>query len=230
MAVNVYLLERAPKTAARKTTVEVETTDLGQKDPSCAAELEKCRRASAGLVLGLWGNAVHAAASASSSAPPPPTPPPVPSGMSKREAMCQVARDSLRQQWMEKKDAIASGLTFALGNPTQQREDAERDAQHVAESLGVSGRARRDFVDSFVDARLQRLSTLQQFAPGSSMDWHGLLDGAHTLFSAEDAVVERQLGADALPQFQADENAKRLTILSMLATYADADWDEAIGP
>jgi hypothetical protein len=134
----------------------------------------------------------------------------------------------MRLQFLEKKDAVRGALAAVLANPAQERQDAERDAEHAAEALGVSGRARRDFVDQFVDTRLDQLQGLAPLAQGTTMDWQGLLDGSHALFRAEDAVVEKSLGPAALPAFREEEMSKRLTILSMLATYANADWDEAI--
>jgi hypothetical protein len=233
LAANVYFLMRTPETAARAKSVPAAAGEKAERiatDSTCEAELEKCRQASAGLVLGLWGNALHGAPPDATRGTPPPTPspPPLAEGLDKREALCQVARDNMRAQWVEKKDAIAAGLTFVLSNPAQQRDDAEREAQQTADTLGVSGSTRRNFVDSFVDTRLDQLRTLAPLAQGGSIDWRGLLDGAHSLFGAEDAVVAKELGPDALPQFQSAETARRLTILSMLATYADAGWDETV--
>ena len=128
---------------------------------------------------------------------------------------------------MEKKDAIAGALTMMLADPAKQREDAERDAKKAADTLGLSGRARRDFEDRFADTQVERLHALAPLTQGGATDWGGLLDGARGVFDAEDALVAGQVGQDAVVRYQAAERSDRLTILTMLATYANVDWDEA---
>jgi hypothetical protein len=59
------------------------------------------------------------------------------------------------------------------------------------------------------------------------MDWPALLDGAHSLFEAEGGVVEAHFGVDEAARYAVTEKSTRLTILTALATYAEADWDEA---
>jgi hypothetical protein len=47
----------------------------------------------------------------------------------------------------------------------------------------------------------------------------------------ERAPVQRELGNEALQRYRDSEKDGRTTILSVAATYADADWDETIaGP
>ena len=47
------------------------------------------------------------------------------------------------------------------------------------------------------------------------------------LFRSEDAAVQASLGAAMLEGYQAAERDRRVTVMSILATYAGVDWDEA---
>jgi hypothetical protein len=221
LAANVYLVVRAPPPP-------VKAPHAGRNeescDPACSAELETCRRAASGLALGLWGMKVSPSASAQ--APPPESPPPV--GESRSAAICRIARDKMKQQWLEKKSEIAAGLARDLPDEAKQRAEAQRDADHAADVLGLEGRARRGFEEDFVDGRARQMAGLAILAQATPVDWSKLLAGARSLLGAEDALVEGQLGSDALARYRAAEMDGRITILSILATYANVDWDETI--
>ena len=63
------------------------------------------------------------------------------------------------------------------------------------------------------------------------IEWPRILASVQSLFVDEDALVQRELGNEALQRYRASEKDGRTTILSIAATYADADWDETIaGP
>jgi len=138
-----------------------------------------------------------------------------------------VARDKLHEQWVDKRDAITLALTTGLGDEAQQRNDAMRDADRAADALALPAAARGGFERQFVEARQGQLKQLA-IAAGPPVDWSALLEGTRTLFDAEDAVVLHQVGADALASYRSSELGQRLTILSILATYAGADWEDGV--
>jgi len=134
----------------------------------------------------------------------------------------------MRGQWLEKRDFITAVLVHDLTDTVKQQADAQRDADRAAETLGLSGSRRRGFESDFIELRTRRMADLAATTKTNPMDWSGLLTGARSLFDGEDVLVQTQLGADALGQYQDSESDRRMTILSVLATYAGVDWDEAV--
>ena len=225
---NAYLLAR-PRTPASTKGVAAHPETEPPRDPECAAELESCRRATSRLSLGLW----EAAMRPSPGAPPPSSAPAAatPKVETPRESICRVARDKLRDQWLEKRDSISAGLAKDLPDTAKQRSDAERDAHRTAEALGLTGRARRGFEDDYVDLRLRRMVDIAAASQTTPIAWSRILADVQSLFVDEDALVQRELGNEALQRYKDSEKDGRITILSIAATYADADWDETIaGP
>ena len=94
--------------------------------------------------------------------------------------------------------------------------------------MGLTGAPRVGFVQEFVALREDQMAHLATFAQPGGVDWSGLLDGTRSLFDDEDGLVERRLGAEALDRYRTTGFSRRLTILTILATYADADWEEAV--
>ena len=168
----------------------------------------------------------------SPSTPPPSAPaPPTPKVETPRESICRIARAKLRDQWLEKRDAISAGLARDLPDSAKQRSDAERDAHRTADTLGLAGRARRGFEDAYVDLRLRRMVDIAAASQTVPIEWSRILASVQSLFVDEDALVQRELGNKALQRYRDSEKDGRITILSIAATYADADWDDTIaGP
>jgi hypothetical protein len=224
LAANVCLVTRPH--LPRRVVVAAGPTSGGPESgaasaSSCVTDLEACRRASAKLVS--WGIAIGAA----SASPSPPSGARQQPEVPPEDRLCEIARDKLREQWQEKEEAIGHEIAKMLADPAQQEREARRDAATAADAVGATGRARSDFEDAFVDTRVRVLTSLLPLAQEGYMDWPGLLDGAKLLFEAEGGVVEAHLGGDAAVRYQAAEKSTRLTILTALATYAGADWDEA---
>ena len=69
---------------------------------------------------------------------------------------------------------------------------------------------------------------LGRVRPGMAIARSRLLDGAKSLFDREDALVQEQLGADAMARYKESQTDSRMTVLTMAATYADVDWDDAV--
>jgi hypothetical protein len=226
LAANAYLLlhlRAQPPPPPAATTLERAV------DPACDEELAVCRRTTQGLAVGLWRSAWSEAPRPDSAAPPSPLPSPGPAKTPLTgDALCRLARDKLRDQWLEKRESITSAVARDLPDEDKQRADARRDAQHASEALGVSGRERRAFEGDYVNLRQARMADLASSAAATPPDWAGLLDGARSMFDEEDALVARDLGPDAASRYRDSERDGRLTILSILATYADVDWDEAM--
>jgi hypothetical protein len=203
------------------------SSDTGDAD--CRAELETCHRAASGLALGSWarswgdGTAARPApawsgtAAAGSEGP----------GPAAHESVCTVAEKKLRDQWLEKRDEIAAAIARDIPDAAKTRADAERDAKRAAEGLGLEGRTRAAFEDDYARLRARRIGEMAPAAKATPVDWPTLLERAEDLFVEEDALVERDVGAGALERFRQQEMESRVTILTLLATYADADWDGA---
>ena len=226
LAANAYLLVRlrAPPPA----TALVTPREPVCRDPACDEELDACHRTAQGLAVGLWRSSrSDAPRPEPSAAPPPPRPSPQPAKLT-GDALCRLARDRLRDQWLEKRESIASDIARDLPDVDKQRADARRDAQQASEALGVSGRERRAFEEDYVNLRQARMADLASYAVETPPDWLALLDGARLMFDEEDALVARELGSDAASRYRQSEREGRLTILSAAATYADVDWDEAM--
>jgi hypothetical protein len=225
LATNAYLLARLraqPPAPPPATTLE------RPDDPVCDEELEACRRTAQGLAIGLWRTAWNDAPRPEpSAAPPSPLPAPakqLPTG----DALCRLARGKLREQWLEKRESITSGVARDLSDRDKQRADAQRDAQRASETLGASGREGRAFEEDYVSLREARMADLGSSLAATPPDWPAVLDGVRSMFDEEDALVARDLGPDAASRYRESEREGRLTILSAVATYADVDWDEAM--
>jgi hypothetical protein len=224
LGANAYLVTRPPPHALKPQVVEtLERDDPG--DRACTAQLEACQKTTTGLALTVWQSAWRAASTADA-APPiiAPSEPPKP-----RDSLCRIAKDKLREDWLAKQDSITAAIVDDLTDAERQRADALRDATSAASMLGVSGRARQSFEEDFVDLRQKQMAELAASLEATPIDWSAMLDGAKSLFAGEDALVQQDLGADASAKYRDSESDKRATILSILATYADVDWDEAMG-
>lgn len=227
LVVNAYLLVRLrapPPAPPAATTLE------RAGDPACDEELDMCRRTTQGLAVGLWRSAWNDAPRPEpSAAPPSPLPSPGPAKTPPTgDALCRLARDKLREQWLEQRESITSAVARDLPDEDKQRADARRDAQQASEKLGVSGRERRTFEEDYVNLRQARMADLASSAVATPPNWPRLLDGARSMFDEEDALVARDLDPDAASRYRESERDGRLTILSILATYADVDWDDAM--
>ncbi len=222
----LYFLPSAPEPGAAKTVAPgppaQEPSELG-----CAAELEACRRAAATTVHVPWGGALLAmsAQPGSPAAPAEPHPAADPRG-----SLCRIARDNMKMQWLEKRDVITAVLSGYLIDNGRQKEDAQRDADRAADTLNLQGSGRRGFEADFLDLRGKRMADLAAAAQSNPPDWSRLLSSTRTMFDGEDALIQTQLGADALARYRDSEADRRMTVLSIMATYADADWDQNVVP
>jgi len=194
------------------------------QDPVCAAQLDSCLRTANGLAAGIWS--MHAPALSPSAPPPPSTS--FDGGALGRDALCQVARGKMREEWLQKRDLISGAMLDYLHDEAKQREDARLGAQRVADGLGLDGRARRGFEADYMALEHRYDADIAAMAANGTPDWASMIDGVHSLYENEDAHVMSQLGADKLAAIRQLEADKRVTILSILATYANSDWDEAV--
>jgi hypothetical protein len=198
-------------------------------DPECARQLFACQQANGGLALGmgLWRAAAEEARTMPARAPGGAMG--QTSGRSERgAALCAVAKDKLREQWNEKKDALTKLVTTDLLDTAKRHDNAEHDAAHAADVLALSGAARRAFERAFADAEDEGMAGLAPAAQAKPVHWAALLAGARGLFEGEDALVTQQLGEESAERYRASVTNQRVTILSILATYANADWDDAV--
>jgi len=224
LAGNAYFFLRPPGRAAPPAAIDRPTREEQAPPAGCVAELEECRRAASVLARTLWENALHQGASDA-------TPPAHVAnagdnkGEPSRDSLCRVAREKLRVQWLEKRDGITAYIAHDLADVGN---DAEREATRAADTLGVTGRARQRFLDDFAELQAKRIGEMAPIAGSLPVDWSRLLDGAKSLFDREDALVQEQLGADAMARYKESQTDSRMTVLTMAATYADVDWDDAV--
>jgi len=229
---NAYLLVRS---RASLSTKRASPTREGESsDPGCAAELETCRLTSSRLALGLWESAWRKSPSAGTGAlvPPPSVeagaPPAASTKISDPEiTLCRLARDTLRDKWLATKDEITETVVHGFSDAAY-REDAEHDAAHAADMLGLEGRGRRTFEDDFAAVREKRMADLASAIQTTPVDWGQILVIAKSQFDAEDALVEREVGSAASQRYRDSQSGLRMTILTAVATYADVDWDDAV--
>jgi hypothetical protein len=224
LAFNAYQWSHAPA-AKKESHASAQEPTSGTTDPSCGSQLEACLRTANGLAAGLWS---MNATSPAPSVPPQPAVEPGDAGAFSGDGVCRVARKKLREEWVSKRDLISAAMLDFLHDEKKQLADAQQGADRVADGLGLEGRARRAFETDYLDLERRRVGDLSALAGNNGPpDWSRLLDGVHTLYADEDALVQNQLGADKLATFRSVEADKRVTILSILATYANSDWDEA---
>jgi len=227
---NAYLLlrSRAPVSTKRPSPSRAGESS----DPGCVAELETCRRTSSRLALGLWESSWKKAPSADA----PVSPSSVDAGVevptaTKRSdpqaTLCRIARDTLRDKWLATRDEVTESVVHGFTEDAF-REDAEHDAERAADLLGLDGRARRAFEEDFTALRDRRMVDVAGAMQATPVDWTQMLVVARSLFDGEDALVERDVGGDALQRYRDSQSELRITILTAVATYADVDWDDAI--
>lgn len=133
----------------------------------------------------------------------------------------------MRQEWLAKRDEMTATVVRDIPDDPKTRADAERDARRAAESLGLRGRERRAFEADYAELRARRIAQMAPAVKATPVDWARLLDEAQALFREEDALVARDVGADGVERFREAERSGRITIVSILATYAAVDWDDA---
>jgi hypothetical protein len=227
LGANAYLLMRLRQRAPAPPSTATPASPTPE-DPGCEEQLDACHRTAEGLAVGLWRSAWKDPPPGAAPPPPLPAAPGRANAPLMSEALCRIARDKLREQWLEQRESIASAIARDLPDENKQRADAQRDAERASDALGLSARERRAFEQDYVDLRRARMVDLAASATATPANWPGLLDGARSMFDEEDALVARDLGADAASRYRESEREGRLTILSALATYADVDWDEAM--
>jgi hypothetical protein len=227
LSANVYLaIGRVGKAPRAELSVSAASASGDPADGACRAELESCHRMASGLALGLW--------SRSSPEPGPPVAAPsaaAPSrdpSQSARDAICRVARKAMRDEWLGKRDEIAVAIAKDIPDAEKTREDAERDAKVAAGKLGLDGRQRAAFEADYAALRERRIAEMVPAVQATPVDWARLVDQATALFEEEDVLVERDVGAEAVARLREGETDDRVTILGILTTYADGDWDDAL--
>ncbi len=213
LAGNTYLLLRShPAVAPQHASLNRPAAAPG--DLRCAAELEAWRRTTSGLALGIWETARTETADAS--APASPSLPREPSD--RRSSVCRIAREKMREQWAEQRDAVTASVVRELPDTEKQRTDAQRNAEHAAGTLGLQGRTRQACEEDLVDLRQKRMAELAVATQVTPVDWSRILEGAKSMFDDEDALVQRELGDDALQRYVDAERDGRITALSIAAT------------
>jgi hypothetical protein len=220
LVANVYLLESKP-TPTRIVRAEPTHESDEPRDPSCAANLAACWQA-----LSSVARPLENPTSPMKVVPPGAPPPDPPKSVDRRESLCRVAREKLREQWLEKRAALSLAAAHDLPDAVKQKADAERDAERAADALGLKGAGRRGFEDDFVELRRQRMVDMAEASQKNPIDWSRLLSDTQSLFQGEDALVQRELGDEAAASYKGTATDGRLTILSILATYADVDMAE----
>ena len=124
----------------------------------------------------------------------------------------------MREQWAEQRDAVTASVVRELPDTEKQRTDAQRNAEHAAGTLGLQGRTRQAFEEDLVDLRQKRMAELAVATQVTPVDWSRILEGAKSMFDDEDALVQRELGDDALQRYVDAERDGRITALSIAAT------------
>jgi hypothetical protein len=221
LAANVYLLTDSRASAPHGHPPKAEANE--PVDAICHADLVACRRAFAALP-----RPPEVAPAPTQLLPPSMPAPQAPRLEGSREALCRVARDKLREQWLEKRGIISLALAHDLPDTVKQKGDAERDAERAADALGLKGAGRRGFEDDFVELRRQRMVDMASASQTNPIDWSRILTDTQSLFEGEDALVQRELGGEAAAKYKDTATDGRLTILTILATYADVDWDQTM--
>lgn len=134
----------------------------------------------------------------------------------------------MRDEWLGKRDEIAAAIAKDIPDAEKTRQDAERDAREAAGRLGLDGRQRAAFEADYAALRERRIAEMVPAVQATPVDWARLVDQATALFEEEDVLVERDVGAAAVARLREGEADDRVTILGILTTYADGDWDDAL--
>jgi hypothetical protein len=143
-------------------------------------------------------------------------------------ALCNRAKQSLKETWQRDRDAIAFGLAQSLVDKEEQERNVVANAAKMAEVAGLDKREAAAVETAYREKRLARVAQAQSALGKQPPDFNAMLDAARGLLADEDSILEKVSGSGASDAWRADQVEGRSTILALVATLADKDWDESI--
>jgi hypothetical protein len=223
LGLNVRLWAPLAATSKKSPTASASAPASPADPGTCERRLEVCLRQS-------W-QTVQRVIVAEHPRRPAPGPAPATGGSNRAAqalALCTRAKQSLKETWQRDRDAIAFGLATSLADKDEQ----ERVVVHVAEQMrDVIGLAPRDAAaveSAYRERRLARVAEAQAAFGRQPPDYPAVLDAAKGLLADEDKILEKVAGAGGRDAWRADQVEGRSTILALVATLADEDWDDSI--
>jgi hypothetical protein len=225
VAFNVRSLVRrspAPAPAARPSASAAAASARGEAG-TCEHRLAECQRRGWEMV---------ARSLAADRAPRPSDAPPAdaPDGgpTTQAAALCARAEANLRETWQRDRELIAANLRRSLGDREEQERNLTRDLAAMREAAGLDDREAASLESAYRSRRGARITEASAALSREPQDLGAVLDAAHGLFSDEDELLSGIAGATAEEAWRAHELESRTTLLAVLATMADRDWDQSI--
>ena len=197
-----------------------------QADASaCVRELEACQRRGWEVALRKIGeqHASEKRAQADASAPPSAA-----ASAAQSASLCNVAQAHLREQWRRDRDMLTAVLVRDLADPAEQERAVARDVEAMRKTVGLAGRDGEVFERAYRDTRQARVAEARAAMARNPPDLGAAFEAARALYADEDKLIAQRIGPAARDAWRAQQVDTRTTMLAILASMSDRDWDESI--
>ena len=143
--------------------------------------------------------------------------------------LCDIGRTQAKQRWEPWKEEALHLMRWYLADPgTQERKTVEKTAE-IQKLLGLSSQEGHQLLGDYAGVRRERVAEVRRLIDQEPADWGGVFDQLKGLQADEDSLVLRRFGAARAGQLADALREERLLLLSVMATYADRPWEDALG-
>ncbi len=223
---NVRLYTRSAPTPApaRARAVESDTAPApSRSDGTCERRLAECQRQA-------WEIAARAIAD---DHPPGPAPiveagPDSAGVAAQAAALCGQAKLALRDSWRRDGVLLAANLKRSFNDREEQERNLSRELASMREIAGLDPQQAASMESAYRDRRAAAVATARAAFDRDPPDLGAVVDSARGVFADEDALLGRFAGDSGREAWRAHELDSRTTLLALLATLADREWDDAI--
>ncbi|APR81593.1 Hypothetical protein A7982_06942 [Minicystis rosea] len=190
---------------------------------ACQRELEACQRRGWEVALRKIGEQ-HA----EEKRPQTPAKPGAAGSTAQASALCRAAETHLRETWRRDRELLTNVLAHDLGDPAEQERAVARDVEAMRKAVGLAGRDGEVFERAYRDKRQARVTEARTAMARNPPDLGAAFDAARALYADEDALIAERVSPAARDTWRAQQVDTRTTMLAILASMADRDWDDSI--
>jgi hypothetical protein len=138
-----------------------------------------------------------------------------------QDVLCTLAEQDLRRNINKDRDDVIAALRKSFAKADKQDADAREEGEKQAATIGLSGDAEERYLAAYREKRLARIASARSAIDGDPPDYQGLMNAAIGLYADEDALAQRFGGDAGRDRLRAAELEGRVSILAIVAAYAD---------
>jgi len=142
-------------------------------------------------------------------------------------ALCEITRAAMRDRLKQDQETIAKAFE-AVGSEQWTADWIEQKLAAETELFGLDPAARERLAHDYERLWAERGPEMARLVSDPNPDYAALMGSVRAFWQQEDALMERQLGAEARNRYRVSELLSRTAIIATLAAFANQPWDQSI--